>query len=186
MKYKDSPANRQYGKFENHPVCWIIRQRIKTASVSILASTLMLLATYSVAFAQQTVDLKNMTCRIRSAETDKCSALPTVQSGLLTMAKEGTFRLQAQYQSCFMTEQATRSGRFRALHVDKTLRLELLTIQATGTESVATDFPRTLGIVNLNDATLEGYWVDFSATIRGQGRHAEKIAPAELQCDIDE
>lgn len=85
-----------------------------------------------------------------------------------------------------MTEQATRSGRFRALHVDKTLRLELLTIQATGTESVATDFPRTLGIVNLNDATLEGYWVDFSATIRGQGRHAEKIAPAELQCDIDE
>lgn len=154
--------------------------------VLVLTSILMLPAMYSVAFAQQTLDLKNMTCQIRSTETDKCSALPTLQSGLLAIAKDGTFTLQGRYHSCFMVEQITHSGRFRAFYFDKTLRLELLATQATGTENAVTDFPRTLGIVNLNKANLDGYWVDISAVIRGQGRHAEKIAPAELQCEIDE
>ena len=156
-----------------------------TSFILILTGVLILSATHVAAFAQQMIDLRNMTCQIRSAPTDKCSALPTLQSGLLAIAREGTFTLQAHYQSCFMTEQLNYSGRFRTFHFDKTSRLELLATQAAGTEET-TDFPRTLGIVNLNHATLDGYWVDISAVIRGQGRHAEKIAPAELKCEINQ
>lgn len=167
------------------PCGWRLISFPKLISIS-LSIIVTMAVTHSAVFAQPADDLKNLTCKIRAVEADKCSALPTLQSGLLTVAKQGTFRLQAQYLSCFAAEQVTHSGRFRAFHIGKTLRIELLTLEASGTENVTVDFPRTLGIANLDNATLNGYWIDIAAVVRGQGRHAEKITSAELQCEIDE
>ncbi len=152
----------------------------------ILISIAFMAGTNSVANSQQPFELNNMTCHIRSAETNECTGIPTLQSGILVIAKEGTFTLEARYHGCFMAEQVTQSGRFQVSRFKETTRLELLTTETMGMHDAIADFPRTLGFVHLNNATLDGYWVDVSPVIRGHGRHTEKLTNAELQCEVNE
>ncbi len=140
----------------------------------------------SVALSQPLFELNTMTCHIRSAETNGCTGIPTLQSGVLVIAKEGTFTLEAQYHGCFMIEQVNKSGRFQVSRFKETTSFELLTTQTTGMHDAITDFPQSLGFVHLNNDTLDGYWVDISPVIRGHGRHTEKITNTELQCKVNE
>lgn len=139
----------------------------------------------SIVLSQERFDMKNMTCYISSTATDECTGIPTLHSGTLAIAKEGTFILQAQYHGCFMVEQVTKSGRFQLSRFSETMSLELLTIKVTGTKDAVADFPRTLGFANLNYDTLDGYFVDISAVLRGYGRHSGTITTAKLQCEVN-
>lgn len=131
-------------------------------------------------------DLKNMTCRITTPDTKGCTGIPTLRSGVLTLSKEGTFELKAHYDGCFFMEDVTTSGKFLASHFKNTMSLELLSTRTTGAKDTAGDFPRTLGFANVQYENLNGYFVDFSAVIRGRGRHAEDLMTSKLQCEVRE
>ena len=131
-------------------------------------------------------DLNNMTCRITSPETKGCTGLPTLRSGVLTISKEGTFELKGHYDGCFVVEDVTTSGKFLASHFKNTMSLELLSTKTTGVKDTAGDFPRTLGFANLQYGQLDGYFVDFSALIRGRGRHTKDVMTSKLQCEVSE
>ncbi|TXI19695.1 MAG: hypothetical protein E6Q62_03575 [Nitrosomonas sp.] len=140
----------------------------------------------SAVLSQERFEMKSMTCHIRLTETDKCTGIPTLHSGTLAIAKEGTFTLQAQYHGCFMVEPVTKSGRFQLSRFDETMSFELLTTKTTGNKDTGMDFPRTLGFLNLNDDKLDGYFVDISAVLRGHGRHINMITTLKLQCEVNE
>ena len=133
------------------------------------------------AMSQEPFNLKNMTCHITSADTNGCTGIPTLQSGVLAISKEGTFKVKARYEGCFMVENVTKSGKYEASPFEETMSLELLTTKATGMKD--TIFPRTLGFANLNYDKLDGYFVDLSAVIHGRGRHTENIVTLKLQCE---
>ncbi|WP_394808810.1 hypothetical protein [Nitrosomonas sp.] len=149
----------------------------------ILVGISILIQKSPTAMSQEPSAFKNMTCYITSAETNGCTGIPTLQSGVLAIAKEGTFTLKAQYHGCFMVEQVTKSGRFQLFRFTETMSLELLTTKTTGIKDAVADFPRTLGFANLNYDRLDGYFVDISAVIRGYGRHTEMITTSKLQCE---
>lgn len=145
-----------------------------------------LVETSSTAMSQESFDLKNMTCRITLTDKNGCTGIPTLHSGVLTISKEGTFKLKAHYEGCFMVEKVTKSGKYQASHFKETMSLELLTTKTAGMENAVSDFPRTLGFANLNYDRLDGYFIDISAVIRGRGRHTENIITSKLQCEVDE
>jgi glyoxylate carboligase len=145
-----------------------------------------LLGTDLPAMSVNPSDLKNMTCRITTPDTKGCMGIPTLRSGVLTISKEGTFELKAHYDGCFFIEDVTTSGKFLASHFKNTMSLELLSTKTAGVKDTAGDFPRTLGFANLEYDKLNGYLVDFSAVIRGRGRHAKDVIASKLQCEVDE
>lgn len=83
---------------------------MKQAAV-ILTGILVLLAGKSTtATSGEPFHLENMTCSITSANMNGCTGVPTLHSGILTLSKEGTFKLKARYEGCFMVENVTKSG----------------------------------------------------------------------------
>jgi glyoxylate carboligase len=152
----------------------------------ILMGMAILVEMSSTAMSQEPFDLKNMTCHIASADTNGCTGIPTLHSGVLAISKEGAFKLKAHYEGCFMVEKVTKSGRYQVSRFKETMSLELLATKTTGMADTASDFPRTLGFANLNYGRLDGYFIDISAVIRGRGRHAENIITSKLQCEVDE
>lgn len=85
-----------------------------------------------------------------------------------------------------MVEKVTKLGKYEASRFKEMMSLELLTTKTAGMKDTISDFPRTLGFANLNYDRLDGYFVDISAVIRGQGRHTENIMTSKLQCEINE
>ena len=158
---------------------------MKTCSV-IFICVAFLIGTHLPAMSVQPSELKNMTCRISTPDTKGCTGIPTLRSGTLTLSKEGTFELKAHYDGCFFIEDVTKTGRFLASHFKNTMSLELLSTKTMGVKDTASDFPRTLGFANLNYDQLDGYLVDFSAVIRGRGRHAKDVMTTTLQCEAYE
>src|SRR5690349_11525183 len=77
--------------------------------------------------AQESFDLPNMTCSITSADRHGCTGIATLHSGILTISKAGTFKLEAHYEGCFMVENVTKSGKYEASRSNKTMSFELLT-----------------------------------------------------------
>lgn len=154
--------------------------------VVIFMSVALLAKTSSTAMSQQPFALKNMTCHIESAQTNDCTGIPTLHSGELVISKEGIFELKAHYHGCFMVEKVAKYGRFQASRFKEIVSLELLTTKTVGMKDTVPDFPRTLGFVNLNYSTLDGFFVDISAVIRGYGRHPENIMTLKMQCEVNE
>ncbi len=149
-------------------------------------SMAIVLATDRPAMSVTPSDLKNMTCRITTPDSKGCTGIPTLRSGVLTLSKAETFELKAHYDGCFFMEDVITSGKFLASHFKNTMSLELLSTRTTGVKDTAGDFPRTLGFANVQYDTLHGYFVDFSALIRGRGRHAEDVVTSKLQCEVSE
>ncbi|HBF25102.1 MULTISPECIES: hypothetical protein [Nitrosomonas] len=158
---------------------------MKQAAV-ILTGILVLLAGKSTtAISREPFHLENMTCSITSASMNGCTGVPTLHSGILTLSKEGTFKLKARYEGCFMVENVTKSGDFAASFFEKAMSLELLTTRTTGMKNALSDFPGTLGFAHLNYDGLDGYFIDISAVIRARGREMENvIVTANLQCTV--
>ena len=136
--------------------------------------------------AQESFDLRNMICSIISTDKDSCTGMPTLHTGTLTISKQGTFKLEARYEGCFMVENLTKSGKYEASRFNKTMSFELLTTSTTGIKDAVSDFPRTLGFANLNYDKLDGYFVDLSAVIRERGHHMENITTSKLQCEVND
>lgn len=136
--------------------------------------------------AQESFDLQNMTCSITSADRNGCTGMPTLHAGILAISKQGTFKLEARYEGCFMIENVTKSGKYETSRFNKTMSLEFLTTSTTGIKGTVSDFPRTLGFANLNYGKLDGYFVDLSAVIRERGRHTENITTSKLQCVVND
>ncbi|SFK12036.1 hypothetical protein SAMN05216302_100116 [Nitrosomonas aestuarii] len=140
----------------------------------------------SVAIARAPFNLQSMTCNITTPDTNDCTGMPTLQSGVLTLAKTGTFKLKALYNGCFIVENVTKSGIFQGSHFKETTHFELLTTQMIGIKNNATDFPRTLGFANLNNNNLDGYLIDISVVMRTYGQNTDNIVTAKLQCAVNE
>ncbi|MEO6421997.1 MAG: hypothetical protein ABIR84_04760 [Candidatus Nitrotoga sp.] len=151
----------------------------------ILMGILILIQKSPAAMSQDSFNLKNMNCYITSGESSVCTGIPTLQSGVLAISKEGTFKVKARYEGCFMIENLTKSGKYEASLFEETMSLELLTIKTNGMKSTISDFPRTLGFANLNYDKLDGYLVDLSAVIQGRGRDTENIITLKLQCVVN-
>lgn len=137
------------------------------------------------AMPQEPFSLKNMTCYITSGHTNDCTGIPTLKSGVLAISKEGTFKVKARYEGCFMIEDVTKSGKYEASPFEETMSLELLTTKTTGMKDTISDMPRTFGFANLNYDKLDGYFVDLSAVIHGRGRNTENIVTLKLQCEAN-
>jgi hypothetical protein len=149
-------------------------------------ATAIVLGTDLPAMSANPSDLNNMTCRITTPDTKGCTGIPTLRSGVLTLLKEGTFELKAHYDGCFVMEDVTTSGKFLVSQFKNTMSLELLSTRTTGAKDTAGEFPRTLGFANLQYDKLDGYFVDFSAVIRGRGRHTKDVITSKLQCEVSE
>ncbi len=154
--------------------------------VVILIGITILAGTNSAAMSQETFNSKNMTCNITTPDTDGCTGLPTLHSGVLTISKDGTFKLKAQYNGCFIIENVMRSGKFQVSYFRETMSFELLSKRVTGIKGNIPDLPRTLGFANLNYDRLDGYLIDLSAVMRERGRNTENIITAKLQCEVIE
>ncbi len=152
----------------------------------IILCTVSLVGTDVQAMSSKPTELKNMMCHITTPDTKGCSGIPTLQSGLLTILKNKTFELKARYEGCFFIEDVTKSGKFHVSYFKKSMSFELLATEATGVKDTTTNFPRTLGFVNLNYAKLNGYFVDISAVIRGRGRETKNVITSKLQCEAYE
>lgn len=152
----------------------------------ILLYLAILVGTAHQAFSLQPSDLRNMTCQITTPNTKGCTGIPTLQSGVLIISKDGTFELNAHYDGCFFKEDVTKSGQFDASHSKKSMSLELLSTKTFGVKGTSTDFPRTLGFANLNYKGLDGYLVDLSAVIRARGRDTKEVTSSNLQCEVNE
>lgn len=148
----------------------------------ILIGITILAGTNSAAKSQKTFDSNNMTCNIAAQGTDDCTGLPTLHSGVLTISKDGTFKLKAQYNGCFIIEHVMRSGKFQVSYFGETMSYELLSTRVTGMKDNKSDLPRTLGFANLNYDRLDGYLIDLSAVMRERGRNTKNIITAKLQC----
>ncbi len=140
----------------------------------------------SAAKSQAAFAFESMTCNITTPDTNDCTGMPTLQSGVLTLAKTGTFKLKAHYNGCFMTENVTKSGIFQVSSLKETIRFELLTTRAVGIKSNPPDFPRTLGFANLNGNNLDGYLIDLSVVMRTHGKDTKNIITVKLQCAVNE
>lgn len=152
----------------------------------LMGSLMLLIGRNTTAASQEPFHLRNMTCSITLANMHSCTGIPTLRSGILTLSKEGTFKLKAHYEGCFMVEDVTKSGNYEVSPFEKVISLELLTTQNMGAKSTLSDFPRTLGFVHLNYDKLDGYFIDISAVIRARGRETENvIITANLQCTVD-
>ena len=151
----------------------------------ILVGISILIQKSPTAMSQEPFNLKNMTCYITLANTNDCTGVPTLHSGVLAISKDGTFKLEAQYEGCFMVENVTKSGKYEVFPFEERMSLELLTTKTIGMKDVISDFPRTLGFANLNYDKLDGYFVDLSAVIRARGRHTDNITTSKLQCEGD-
>ncbi len=158
---------------------------MKSCAVILLCMAI-LVGTVHQAFSLKPSDLRNMTCQITTPNTKGCTGIPTLQSGVLIISKDGTFELKAHYDGCFFKEDVTKSGKFYASHSKKSMSLELLSTKTIGVQGTPTDFPRTLGFANLNYKELDGYLVDFSAVIRARGRDTSEVTSSKLQCEVYE
>lgn len=144
-----------------------------------------LLLTSPAAKSEEPFSLENMICHIASGDKYNCTGTPTLQTGVLSISKQGTFEMKASYAGCFMMENVTKSGKYETSFFDTSMSLELLTTKTKGMKSVISDFPRTLGYANLEYDKLGGYFIDLSSSIYGRGRSAEYNTPLKLQCEVD-
>ena len=158
---------------------------MKLFDVMLMVGISILIQRSTTATSQVPFNLKNMTCYIKLADTNDCTVIPTLHSGVLAISEDGTFKLEAQYEGCFMVENVTKLGKYEASSFEETMSLELLTTKTTGMKDALLDFPRTLGFANLNYDKLDGYFVDLSAVIRARGRHTDNITTSKLQCEGD-
>lgn len=158
---------------------------MKLFAVVLMMGVSMLIQRSPAATSLAPFNLKNMTCYITLADRNDCTGIPTLHSGVLAISEDGTFKLEARYEGCFMVENVTKSGKYEASPFEEIMSLELLTTKITGMKDTPLDFPRTLGFANLNYDKLDGYFIDLSAVIRARGRHTDNISTSKLQCAGD-
>ena len=140
----------------------------------------------TIAIAQKTWDFETITCDIQTRDTKHCTGIPTLHSGVLTIAQTGTFKLEARYNGCFMIEDVIKSGLVQTVFYGEIVRIEFLTTQVTGTKSDSLDLPQTLGFAKINSTSLSGFLTDISALIREQGHPTYSPVVAKLQCTVTE
>lgn len=158
---------------------------MKPFSVTLMGITI-LAGTSFAAISLEPFDLKSMTCNITTPDPNGCTGISTLHSGVLTISKDGTFKLKAHYNGCFIIEDVMKSGKFQASYFKETMSFELLATRVTGMKDNKSDFPRTLGFANLNYDRLDGYLIDISAVIRERGRNTKNIITAKLQCAVND
>ncbi len=151
--------------------------------ITILAGSLLILSGIcTVPLAQKTFNFEKITCHISTSDIKHCTGIPTLHSGVLTIAQAGTFKLVAKYDGCFMVENVIKSGLVQTAYYGEIIRFEFLTTQVTGSMNDNSDFPRTLGFAKLNSTRLDGFLTDLSALIREQGHPTYTPVVAKLQC----
>jgi len=126
---------------------------------------------------------KNLVCQLVAKENKTCTAVLSLDSGEIRFNQENhSFVLTAHYNACFQADDVVVSGEFVSHSYASVLDLELLA-KKTETKNSATDnFPRTIGILTLSKATLQGRFVDVWSVIRTHTKPNEKLPLTTARC----
>ncbi len=122
-------------------------------------------------------------CQIKPPANEGCSPHVLLENGELTLDGEGSFVLAAQYTACYHLEEVSVKGKVQRRSYPGGYSLELLATEIIHKHSKITEkFPRTIGIITLQEALLQGRFIDTWAPLRTSGILQPNPTPREISC----
>jgi hypothetical protein len=108
--------------------------------------------------------------------------VPTLVDGELHLLADGKFELNGRYDACYQVENIRISGTYLSAPHESGVDIELLATRTQKTGSAAQDIARTIGLVNLDNETLQARFTDTAAVIRSRGQLAEPAPSVNMTC----
>jgi len=127
--------------------------------------------------------LDNMTCTVSTPEQKDCQSIPTLIQGTLSLKRNGSFELTGNYASCFQASSVQIAGQYLYTVTPKQIiEMELSAEKIEQDEGTKIDFPRTIAVINLDQNSGEGNFIDIWSDIRTKGLVRQENIPKKLHC----
>ena len=124
-----------------------------------------------------------MTCVVSTPEQEECQSIPTLSSGTLSLKRNGSFELTGNYVSCFQSSNVQMLGQYQyTVTPTQITEIELSAEKIEQDEGKKIDFPRTIGVINLDRNSGEGNFIDIWSNIRMKGLVRQENMPKKLLC----
>ncbi|HIO92177.1 MAG TPA: hypothetical protein EYG68_04940 [Leucothrix mucor] len=128
----------------------------------------------------------DLVCQLVAKEKQTCSSVLSLESGVLRFSEQAhSFELVADYDACFQTETLRITGDYKQHPHKSVFDLEMLATKIESKNNVAEQFSRTIGLVTLNNTSLNGRFVDIWATIRTHTQTVENLPKIDVSCRVD-
>ena len=127
--------------------------------------------------------LANMNCTVSTTGKEECQSIPTLSSGTLKLKRNGSFELTGNYMSCFQSSKVRILGQYQHTETPtQIIEMELSAEKIEQNEGKKIDFPRTIGVINLDRTSGKGNFIDIWSNIRMKGLVKQETIPKELNC----
>lgn len=128
--------------------------------------------------------LDNLTCAVSTPEVSECQSIPTLNKGALNLKRNGTFTLSGDYVSCFQSSHVLITGRYQhEITPKQVVEIELSAETIDQEEGEKIEFPRTIAVINLDQKSGQGNFIDIWSSIRTKGLVKQEIIAKTLQCE---
>lgn len=125
----------------------------------------------------------SLKCQISPPANEICSPNILLESGDLMIGSEGFFELTAKYTACYHVEEVTIKGQLQRRSFPGGHSLELLATEIFHKQYQRSEkFPRTIGLITLKEALLQGKFIDTWAPLRTSGILQQTPTPREISC----
>jgi hypothetical protein len=129
------------------------------------------------------VSTGDLVCQLSAAEKQRCSSVLSLESGVLRLYdKDKSFELVAHYDACFQEAEVRVMGEFKQHPHQSVVDVELLAKKTELKIGSAGQFPRTIGLITLNNKSLTGRFVDIWAMIRTHSQKVENLPNIDVSC----
>lgn len=146
-------------------------------------SVMLMLASVFLLSCSKTSSTGNLVCQLAAKEKQSCSSVLSLESGVLRFnEQEHHFVLEADYDACFQSETVKITGDYQQQPHKSVFDMELLARYIEFKNNTVERFPRTIGLVTLNNTSLKGRFVDIWAMIRTHTRVVENLPNIEVSC----
>ena len=128
----------------------------------------------------------DLLCQLTAQQKQTCTAVLSLESGVLRLKEAGRFELVAHYDACFQSGDITVSGEYYQQQPhESVLDIELLATSTQMKGQAVERFPRTIGLVTLNNTSLTGRFMDIWAMIRTHTQNVENLPLIAVSCSKD-
>ena len=126
---------------------------------------------------------ENFVCTLSTQDKQVCTSVLSLESGTLRLLKNNKrFELFAHYDACYQSRKVKITGIYQQQPHESVFDLELLAQKIEAKDEVIERFPRTIGLIALNNASLKGRFIDVWATIRTHTQTVENLPPVAVTC----
>jgi len=151
--------------------------------MGILPTSQVLFFIFILLFPASAISGTALECQISPPANEGCSPHVLLESGQIILGYDGFFELVGVYTACYHAEKVTIKGQLQRRSYPGGLSIELLATRIEHNQSgMIEKFPRTIGIITLQEALLQGRFVDTWAPLRSSSILQPTPSARQISC----